>query len=282
MISYTSTLGTVLPESTATFSETDNTVTIQYMVPGDVVTFDLLLDNNTTNVSFNYRTVIEKVVDDGLWDGLVVSFTENNTTETLATDFTRSASDWTLVEAAEWTADRTITVSISLPEERGNEYQNKTCTLAYTIQAVQGNVDELTTAASVQDEMNDGGVISQFGDTIALDNGLTVAEDVVLSNIVLDGSAVTGATITIGDGATLTISDGATIVAGTACFKIADGANATIDIDDFSALIADAGDIVFDIGTGAYLTINTAAPMNEALSFVANNSNNNNVVVITK
>ena len=132
-ISYTSTLGTTLPESAATFDDQTNEVTIQYMVPGDVIKFDIILDNNSTNVSFNYRTVITKLADDGLWSGLVVKIDG-----VVFTGDSAVTSAWTSVAANAWT-DKTISVEITLPESSGNEYQTKTCSFSYMIEAIQAN-----------------------------------------------------------------------------------------------------------------------------------------------
>ena len=133
--SYTSSLaGGVLTEST--YSLVENSITVQYMVPGDTLEFDIIVSNGS-NVAVDYRPLISVTNDDGLWSGLVVKFTVDGTD----LSYTLTDGAWTgdYAELAPGSADITIHVSISLPEDRGNEYQNKTCTFAYTVEAVQAN-----------------------------------------------------------------------------------------------------------------------------------------------
>ncbi|MBO5316281.1 MAG: hypothetical protein J6B48_07630 [Clostridia bacterium] len=126
----TSTLGNNLPETDYTI--VDNTITLTKIVPGDVLTFDLRIKNNS-DVSIKYRTIITKVADDGLWNGLEV------TIDGTIYDGTSKVSTWET--AAPGSADIIVPVKVTLPESVGNEYKLKTCTLAYTVEAVQGNAD---------------------------------------------------------------------------------------------------------------------------------------------
>ncbi|MBR3805744.1 MAG: hypothetical protein IKJ13_02755 [Clostridia bacterium] len=126
----TSTLGNNLPETDYTI--VDNTITLTKIVPGDVLTFDLRIKNNS-DVSIKYRTIITKVADDGLWNGLEV------TIDGTIYDGTSKVSTWET--AAPGSADIIVPVKVTLPESAGNEYKLKTCTLAYTVEAVQGNAD---------------------------------------------------------------------------------------------------------------------------------------------
>lgn len=119
-----------LNETSAT--EQDNTITLSKIVPGDVVTFNLRIKNNS-DVSIKYRTIITKVADDGLWNGLEV------TIDGTIYDGTSKVSTWET--AAPGSADIIVPVKVTLPESAGNEYKLKTCTFAYTVEAVQGNAD---------------------------------------------------------------------------------------------------------------------------------------------
>ncbi len=58
-------------------SETDisyvgNSVTMNRIVPGDFVTFDLRI-HNASNVTVKYRTVLRCLEDNGLWSGLKIT-----------------------------------------------------------------------------------------------------------------------------------------------------------------------------------------------------------------
>lgn len=133
-IAYTSSLNNmVLPESNYTLN--GNEFTVQYMVPGDTLEFDLAVENEST-VSVDYRPVVAVSADDGLWNGLVVTFTVDN--ETL--NYTLVNGAW-YGDYAELPANATVHVSVTLPEAAGNEYQGKSCKFAFTIEAIQANHD---------------------------------------------------------------------------------------------------------------------------------------------
>lgn len=133
-----STLGTNVPETTATFSTTDNTVRVDKMVPGDVIEFDIVVTNNS-NVTVDYRTVLSVEADRGLWGGLVITFTKSqNQPLTFGQDeYGRLVTNYS--ELAAGVAPEVVHVRIELPEAAGNEYQEKSCTFAYKVEAIQGN-----------------------------------------------------------------------------------------------------------------------------------------------
>ncbi|MBE6632959.1 MAG: hypothetical protein E7620_01300 [Ruminococcaceae bacterium] len=126
-LTHTSTLGATLPETNV---YTDgSTLTIERMVPGDVVTFKIHVENSS-DVTAKYRTILECVEDTGLLQGLEITVA--------GADFVGFAcSNWTELKGKEAIAD--VTVTVTLPEERGNEYQGKTAKFAYIVEAVQGN-----------------------------------------------------------------------------------------------------------------------------------------------
>ena len=111
-------------------STTANTVTLDRITPMDKVTFDVVLTNNS-NVAIQYRTVIKVVEDDGLFSGLEVKIG----TDAQVYGGTTTYSRWTPFDGV----TKTVPVSIELPQGAGNEYQNKSCTISYTVEAVQGN-----------------------------------------------------------------------------------------------------------------------------------------------
>lgn len=135
-----------LQETTAVTEK--NTVTLTNFVPGDKADFTITVSNEST-VSVQYRTIIKCEEDDGLFSGLVVDIdgaTYNGMT---------AVSSWEML--APDSADEIIEVSVSLPEGKGDEYQNTSCKLSYTVEAVQGNapvVDPLTKIDDTHYEVN--------------------------------------------------------------------------------------------------------------------------------
>ncbi len=112
-----------------------DTLTLKNMTPGDKVTFNITVTNKS-NVAVNYRTVWMSDEDDGLMAGLTV------TADGASYDGSTSYTHWATL-AAETNEDgsvvKTIPVTVELLSDKGNEYQNKSCKLIFTVEAVQGN-----------------------------------------------------------------------------------------------------------------------------------------------
>ena len=125
-----STLGAMLNETAVDFDEDTNTITLDKIVPGDYVSFDIVISNQS-DVGIQYRTVVKKLLDNGLWKGLEVTIGGVEYTGDIRT------SAWQQLTAQ--SADITIPVTIAFPETRGNEYKGKTCQICYIVEAVQGN-----------------------------------------------------------------------------------------------------------------------------------------------
>lgn len=123
-----STIGQNVPETA--YSIANGTVTLEKIVPGDVLTFDIRIQNKS-NVSIKYRTLITKVSDSGLWDGLEV------TIDGVKYSGATKVAAW--ADATPGSEDVVVPVKVTLPESAGNEYMLAGCTFAYTIEAVQGN-----------------------------------------------------------------------------------------------------------------------------------------------
>ena len=126
------TLSANLDETRATINEDSNVITLDKFVPGDYVTFNINITNNS-DVTIKYRTVFTVVEDNGLWNGLKVTVGADTISGTV-----KKTAWTTLAPTDEVDA---VAVKISLPEEAGNEYQEKTCKFAYTVEAVQGNAE---------------------------------------------------------------------------------------------------------------------------------------------
>ena len=121
--------GKFLNEGTATLS--GNTLSLDKLTPGDKVTFDIDIANNS-DVTVKYRTLLS-VRDSGLFAALEVSIGGRTA---------GSASDWTVKNAGERIASEQC--SIELPVSATDEYQGKSCQIDFIVEAVQGNVDEST------------------------------------------------------------------------------------------------------------------------------------------
>lgn len=110
----------------------DNTVAFENIVPGDKLTFDIRVHNDST-VLVKYRTMIACESDDGLFAGLKITIGKNEydgRTSVTAYETLNVGSD-----------DAIVSVSIELPEGAGNAYQDKSCKIIYKVEAVQGNAE---------------------------------------------------------------------------------------------------------------------------------------------
>lgn len=114
-------------------SYSDGIITLEKMTPGDKVTFELKV-KNSSNVTTKVRTIREVLTDDGLFDGLKV------TIDSEKWDGTEELSSWEVQAGVESeTLVKTIAISVELPSDAGNEYQEKSCSMRFTVDAVQGN-----------------------------------------------------------------------------------------------------------------------------------------------
>ena len=110
-----------------------NKITLEKLVPGDKITLDINVYNES-NVASKYQTLIGVSEDNGLFDGLVVTLNGNTYTGKTA------KSEWNNEAAvSEKTIVETVSVTIELPWNAGNEYQDKSCELYLSVNAVQGN-----------------------------------------------------------------------------------------------------------------------------------------------
>lgn len=116
-------------ENGGTASLVDNKINLQYMTPGDKVVAHIKV-NNESNVKIKYRIYIS---DDGskLQEALQYSLTCETENVELG--------HWHLLDA---NADITdLSLSIELPLETGNDYQNLSSEIVVLIEAVQGNAE---------------------------------------------------------------------------------------------------------------------------------------------
>ena len=106
-----------------------DTVTLTDITPGDKVTFDIVVTNNST-VAIQYRTMLVKKSDDGLYAGLKYTVGYQNSEYT---------SKW--AKLAPNSDPVVLNCALELPKTAGDIYQGKTCAIIVTVEAVQGNAD---------------------------------------------------------------------------------------------------------------------------------------------
>ena len=121
--------GTFANKGTAKYNE--GTLTLDKMTPGDKVTFDINITNNS-NVAIKYCIKITSSNDNGLFNGLEVKIPDHSVNgdivwKSLAYDATNTSI--TNIEGC----------SISLPSTASNDYQDKKCDITISVEAVQGN-----------------------------------------------------------------------------------------------------------------------------------------------
>ncbi len=119
-----------------------NTLNLENVTPGDKVSFNIKLENKS-NVNVLYRTRVSFTGDSPLFVGLNVNIGGTKVD---------SKSDWAKLEA-EQTLEQ-LECFVELPADAGNEYQEQSCSITFTVEAVQGNAVEINaTEAAQQDEL---------------------------------------------------------------------------------------------------------------------------------
>ncbi len=152
-----------------------DTLTLENMIPGDTAKVTIAV-NNASTVTAKYRTFVELKEDDGLFGGLTLKVDDVETN-----GFTL-VSKWNSIEANAQIND--VVIDIALPEV-GNEYQNKSCKIAFRVEAVQGNapttdnaddeisVYNLSDLQNLSNKTNAGTLASGY--TFKLENDLDLA-----------------------------------------------------------------------------------------------------------
>ena len=113
--------------------------TLEKFLPGDGVKFDIVVKNES-DVTVQYRTIISCVNDNGLFAGLKINIGEHSNYNSV-----KAVSSWEQLLVG--SANKIVPVEIQLLEDAGNEYQNKTCTISYVVEAVQGNANTVNVDA---------------------------------------------------------------------------------------------------------------------------------------
>ena len=112
-----------------------NEITLTNVTPGDKVTFNITVKNEST-VKVQYRTRVVASEDNGLFGALKIKIG----------DYTgMGISAWEALEVN--SADKVLACEIELPTTTADEYQGKACKIAFTVEAVQGNAETVNDTA---------------------------------------------------------------------------------------------------------------------------------------
>ncbi len=165
-------------------SVSENELTLSGVTPGDKVTFEIHVENKS-NVAIKYRTILACTEDDGLFSGLKVEI--GNEINTYAGNTV--ISEYKGLSAGEEIMDKEtiVPVSIELPTTAGNEYQDKSTTISYKVEAVQGNTETSDPDASTT-------YIYSAHDLVALQSKTGVSRIEFLNDIDMAGYAWNGLT----------------------------------------------------------------------------------------
>ena len=110
--------------------EENGSITLDRIVPGDRVEFDVEI-KNLSNIDVNYRSVVSVIEGLELFSALRITIDNSNF------DGMTAYSKWEKLNPGQ--GDRTVKVTIELPEDTGDEFQRLTTKIAYTVNAIQGN-----------------------------------------------------------------------------------------------------------------------------------------------
>ena len=153
----------------------NNTLTINKIIPGDKVSFDITGENNS-NVTILYRYTISCVDSESLllMDGLETTI--NNETYKGLKSYTSS---WkTLTEGQNF---EKVHVEVKLPVEAGNMYQDLEAHIVVLVEAVQGNAgyssDENVELVNFWDGTLDFDSLSENTDTVTKTLEIYTAEE---------------------------------------------------------------------------------------------------------
>ena len=224
-----------------------NTVSLNNMTPGDIVTFDIVVENKST-VSIKYRTSIKCSEGLELMSGLEFTVGEGEESEDYSglVSYVSTWTDW--AEAGKVT----VPVTISLPGDAGNEYKNLSCKIAYAVEAVQGNTTPSDEEAgltklkvSTAEELTFAlAYASENGGTVTLMNDISVTEAykfnsvnetvLNLNNHKLTINKIIGAALDIGENSSLTLVNG-TVESGADGNLLRTANNSSLTLDGVTA-----------------------------------------------
>lgn len=112
-------------------------LTLDKMTPTDKAVFAVKIVNES-NVAIAYRVSVKSAEDTGLFDGLEVRVADDKDALAAVKPIVSASGAWT-----DWAVGgettKTVYVEVLLPETAGNWFADKSCAIAVTVEAVQGN-----------------------------------------------------------------------------------------------------------------------------------------------
>lgn len=148
------------------------TLKLDRMAPGDKVTCNIKVTNNS-NVAIKYRTVISCEEDDGLFEELTVTI--GGTTYSGIS----KKSNWEGLTAGAEIDPATVPVEIKLPTT-ADDCQDKSCTVSYKVEAVQGNAAVTDPDPNVI-EISNATELNLFRASVNKDNDLYAGKTIKLT-----------------------------------------------------------------------------------------------------
>ncbi len=247
-------------------------LTLDKIVPGDAVKFDVKITNNS-NVTVKYRTAVRNLSEDAtLFNALEVSVNDE--------DFTSSKiSSWAVLDPSVSDVE-TISLVIELPETaEGQELMGKIAKILVSVEAIQGN-------AETPDDVL-AGTYNEFvnalnsGKPVTLTSNIVVPQQVdVTTNAVIYGNGneitrqdgYTGNIFTVKTNCSLTLEDvvidgGAIWQESVSTFAVQDGEQALYGVQNKTntgvkatgTLITTEGNAVLTLGEDVVLANNDGA-----------------------
>ncbi len=247
-------------------------LTLDKIVPGDAVKFDVKITNNS-NVTVKYRTAVRNLSEDAtLFNALEVSVNDE--------DFTFSKiSSWAVLDPSVSDVE-TISLVIELPETaEGQELMGKIAKILVSVEAIQGN-------AETPDDVL-AGTYNEFvnalnsGKPVTLTSNIVVPQQVdVTTNAVIYGNGneitrqdgYTGNIFTVKTNCSLTLEDvvidgGAIWQESVSTFAVQDGEQALYGVQNKTntgvkatgTLITTEGNAVLTLGEDVVLANNDGA-----------------------
>ena len=180
--------GTFTQGGSASFDANTASFTINKIIPGDKVSFDITATNESNvAVQYRYKIVCEEGLE--LMSGLLVTINENEY------NFLKSyTSPWASLEAEASVPN--VAVSIELPAEAGNEFQELVTKITVTVEAVQGNASVTGEKEVVFFDLWDGTADTSWYNETATEFTMTSAEQLAgLAELVDNGNNFAGKTI---------------------------------------------------------------------------------------
>ena len=159
----------------ATF--TDNSLTLDKVTPGDKVTFKINV-TNYSNVETKYKTKLSLLDGDEI---LFNMLSLKDTSDTTGHEICSYETNWKDLDPTTDEANGTLTISdeysLELPIAAGNIFQNRTCSIGFSVEAIQANAST-TSFYEVSTEAEFNTAIRASGDKyILLLDDLTIVDN---------------------------------------------------------------------------------------------------------